>query len=144
MSIHSAETQWQGNLEGGQGTIQLTKSKIECTFSASSRFEDAKGCSPEELIGGAHSACFSMALAHALSQAGHVPSHIRTIADVSLEKVGDGYEIKRINLVTKAHVTDIELEEFLKIAEATRKNCPVSKALKAVDISLDAELFVIK
>ena len=140
MSLHSAEAQWEGNLENGQGTIQLTKSKIECTFSAPSRFEDGQGCSPEELIAGAHSACFSMALAHALSQAGHVPSHIRTIANVSLEKVGSGFEIKRINLVTKVHVTDIKLEEFMKIAETTQKECPVSKALQAVDIRLDAEL----
>jgi osmotically inducible protein OsmC len=140
MSIHSAEANWQGNLQGGKGHIKLTKSDFECPFSFPSRFEDGKGCSPEELIAGAHAACFSMALAHGLSEAGHAPTQIRTIAQVSLEKAGGGFEIKTINLVTKAHVADIELEEFMKIAETTQKECPVSKALRAVDIRLDAEL----
>lgn len=140
MSLHSAEANWQGNLQGGQGNIKLTKSNFECGFSFPSRFEDGQGCSPEELIAGAHAACFSMALAHGLSEAGHPPKQIRTIAQVSLEKAAGGFEIKTINLVTKAHVADIELEEFMEIAETTQKECPVSKALRAVDIRLDAEL----
>lgn len=140
MSVHSAEANWQGNLQGGKGHIKLTKSNFECSFSFPSRFEDGEGCSPEELIAGAHAACFSMALAHGLSEAGHPPTQIRTIAQVSLEKAGGGFEIKTINLVTKAHVADIELEEFMEIAETTQKECPVSKALRAVDIRLDAEL----
>ena len=140
MSLHNAEAYWNGNLENGKGTIKLPKCQVECSYGASSRFEDGPGTSPEELIAGAHAGCFSMALAHALTQAGHVPSQVHTIANISLEKVGNGFEIKRINLVTKAHVTDIELSEFMKIAETTQKECPVSKALQAVDIRLDAEL----
>ena len=140
MSLHSAEAYWKGNLQDGDGNIKLTKSNFECSYSFPSRFEKGQGCSPEELIAGAHAACFSMALAHGLSEAGHTPGQIRTIAKVSLEKAAGGFEIKTIHLVTKAHVTDIELEEFMKIAETTQKECPVSKALKAVDIRLDAEL----
>lgn len=140
MSLHTAEAYWKGNLKDGEGNIKLTKSNFECSYSFPSRFENGAGCSPEELVAGAHAACFSMALAHGLSEAGHVPERIRTIAKVSLEKAAGGFEIKTINLVTKAHVTGIELEKFMKIAETTQKECPVSKALRAVDIRLDAEL----
>ncbi len=140
MSLHSAEAYWKGNLQDGQGNVKLTKSNFECAYTFGSRFEDGQGCSPEELIAGAHSACFSMALAHGLAEAGYAPIQIRTIAKVSLEKVPDGFEIKTINLVSKARVPDIKLDEFMKIAEATKTGCPVSKALQAVDIILDAEL----
>jgi len=140
MSLHTAEAYWKGNLQDGKGTIKLTKSNFECDFSFPSRFESSDGCSPEELIAGAHAGCFSMALAHGLSEAGHPPGQIRTIAKVSLEKTAAGFEIKTINLVTKVHVTDIDLETFMKIAETTQQECPVSKALKGVDIRLDAEL----
>jgi osmotically inducible protein OsmC len=140
MSIHKAEALWKGNLKEGQGNIKLTKSNFECSYSFPSRFEDGQGCSPEELIAGAHSGCFSMALAHGLSEAGYSPEWIRTIANVSLEKAGNGFEIGKINLATQVQVEDIELDDFMKIAETTQKECPVSKALLGVEIQLNAEL----
>jgi osmotically inducible protein OsmC len=81
-----------------------------------------------------------MALAHGLAESGYKPEKIRTIANVALDKVGDGFAITKINLATKAFIKGINLDEFNKIAEITRKECPVSKALKSVDIQLDAEL----
>lgn len=95
---------------------------------------------PEELIGAAHAGCFSMALAGDLAKAGYVVNEIRTEAIVSLEKGEAGFSISGIKLVTKAKVPEIEMEEFAEIASGAKGHCPVSKALKAIDISLEAHL----
>lgn len=141
MSKHYANARWQGNLVNGKGTYTLKTSGYEGSMSFSSRFEDNKqASSPEELIGAAHASCFSMALAHALDQKGYKPEEIETAAEVTLAKTGDSFSINEILLKTKVTVSDIEKEKFEEIAKDAKENCPVSKALKGVNIKLEAHL----
>ena len=109
-------------------------------FSAASRFEGQPQIGPEELIGAALSGCFSMALTAALAAAGHAPKRVRTAADVSLEKQAAGFSITTIALTSEAVVPGIDAAKFQEIAEATKKSCPVSKALAGVAITLTATL----
>jgi osmotically inducible protein OsmC len=109
-------------------------------YSAPSRFESAPGTNPEELIGAAHAGCFSMAFASALSKAGYPPEGIDTQADVILEKTEAGWTIVRIELESSAVVPGIDEADFQEIAKSSKANCPVSRALASVEISLTAEL----
>ena len=140
MAIRKAEAVWRGKLVSGKGTVSLGSGAFEGDYSFVSRFEQGQGTNPEELIAAAHSGCFSMALAYSLEQAGYAPEQIRTTANVSIEKVGEGFEITRIELETEAEIPDIEEAEFKKQAEAAKVNCPVSKALAGVEIGLQAKL----
>jgi lipoyl-dependent peroxiredoxin len=141
MSKHYANARWQGNLVKGKGTYTLKTSGHEGSLSFPSRFEDDKNSSsPEELIGAAHASCFSMALAHALDKKGFKPEKIETGAEVTLAKTGDAFSITEILLKTKARVADIDKEKFQEIAKDAKENCPVSRALKGVNISLEAQL----
>src|SRR5205814_9849384 len=105
-----------------------------------SRFEEGTGTNPEELIGAAHAGCFSMALAAGLTKAGHSPTRISTTAQVSLEKVGEGFKITTIELNTESEVPGIDEQTFLEHAETAKKNCPVSQALAGADIKMNAKL----
>lgn len=141
MSKHYAHARWEGNLPDGKGKYTLKSSGYEGSLTFSARFEDKKDASsPEELIGAAHASCFSMAFAHALSQAGYKPEKIETDAEVTLAKAGDSFAIAEILLKTTGKVSGIDEEEFLEIAGDAKENCPVSKALKAVNIELEAKL----
>ena len=111
-------------------------------YSFKSRFEAGTGTNPEELIGAAHAACFSMALAHGLEEAGYAPESIETSAKVTIEPADDGFAITGIHLDTRGTVPDIEESEFLRHAEIAKDNCPVSKALAATKIDLAASLAV--
>jgi len=112
-------------------------------YSFSSRFEEGEGTNPEELIGAAHAGCFSMALADGLAQGGHVATRIDTTAKVKIEPVEGGFAITGIELICEAHVPGISDAEFQEAAAATKTGCPVSKALSAVPITLDAKLVLI-
>ena len=120
--------------------MALGSGAFEGQFSFSSRFEEGTGTNPEELIAAAHAGCFSMAFSNALSQAGHVPNAVDTKANVEFIKVEGGFGITRIDLVTRGDVPGIDQADFLKIAEQAKATCPISKALAAVDITLDATL----
>jgi osmotically inducible protein OsmC len=139
MSISKATAQWEGNLREGRGTMK-PEHATEAPFSVSSRFEGGRGSNPEELIGAALSGCFSMALAAALGKGGKNPRKIDTSAAVHLDKKGEGFEISGIELSTIADVPEMTAEEFTAVAEETKKNCPVSKALAATRITLTARL----
>ena len=102
--------------------------------------EDGAGTNPEELIGAAHAGCFSMAFANGLSQAGHEPQEIRTKASVHFDKTDAGWAISRIDLATEGNVPGIDEATFKRLAEDAKKNCPVSKALAATPITLQATL----
>ncbi|HET6363314.1 MAG TPA: OsmC family peroxiredoxin, partial [Gemmatimonadota bacterium] len=117
----------------------LGSGAYEGSYSFGSRFEDGKGTNPEELIGAAHAACFSMALAAALGKAGHDPKRVSTTADVDLD-MSDGPRIVTITLDTEAEVPGIDEAEFLEQAEGAKRNCPVSRALAGVDIRMNARL----
>ena len=141
MSVHKSSAVWQGNLQKGKGTMNVGEGAWKGSFSAASRFEGGDGSSPEELIAAAHSGCFSMAFSHALAESGYEPEKVETKAEASIEKGADGFSITKIHLTTKGKVSGIDKDEFLKIAEEAKENCPVSKALKqGVSISLDASL----
>ncbi len=141
MSKHIANAFWQGNLTQGGGKYTLKTSGYEGSLKFASRFEDDKSASsPEELIGAAHAGCFSMALSHALDQAGFKPERIDTEAEVTLSKTKDGFSISDILLKTKGKVGGIDRQKFLEIAGEAKEGCPVSRALTGVKISLEAEL----
>jgi osmotically inducible protein OsmC len=126
-------------MPGGEGTMAVGSGAFEGKYSFGTRFEDEPGTNPEELIGAAHAGCFSMAFAGNLQRAGYEPRSVETSARVHIDKVGDGFAITRIELDTTADVPGIEDTEFQQIATASKEGCPVSKALAAVDISLDAK-----
>lgn len=140
MAVRKAEAVWEGNLSDGQGTMSLGTGNISVPYGFSSRFEDGAGSNPEELIGAAHAGCFSMALAHQLSEAGHSPVRIETSAEVHLEKSGDGFSIPKVELKMQADVPGIKNEQFQQIAQDAKQNCPVSKLLSAAEITLKANL----
>ena len=135
-----ASARWTGDLRSGNGTIRLGSGAFEGPYTFKTRFEEAPGTNPEELLGASHAACFTMALSAALAKAGHVPKSVDTNAAVQLEKVGEGFGITRIDLVTRGVVPGVSEAEFLRMAEDTKVNCIVSKALAAVPMTLVATL----
>jgi osmotically inducible protein OsmC len=135
-----AEARWAGNLREGKGHIRLGSRAFEGPFSFGTRFESAPGTNPEELIGAAHAACFSMALSASLSAAGHVPKSVETSATVHAGKDDKGFAITRIDLVTQGDVPGVSEAEFRRMAEETKTGCIVSKALAAVPMTLKATL----
>ncbi len=140
MSIHKAKARWEGNLPKGKGIIALENLDFKGAYSFKSRFEDGKGTSPEEMIGGALAGCFSMALSNMLDQEGFTPQSIDTTAQVTLAKAGDGFEISEIMLSTTGNIAEIDEKRFAEIARKAKNNCPVSKALAGVNINLKAKL----
>jgi osmotically inducible protein OsmC len=140
MPTRTSSAHWQGTLREGSGTMRLASGAFEGPYSFPSRFEEGPGTNPEELIAAAHAGCFSMALSNVLAQAGHPPTAIDTTATVHLDKGDAGFGITRIDLSTVAEVPGMEADEFARHAETAKVNCPVSRALKAVEITLDARL----
>jgi osmotically inducible protein OsmC len=140
MPVRTAEAEWKGNLSRGSGRMKLGSGAFEGSYSFPSRFEEGPGSNPEELIGAAHAGCFSMALSHILSEAGHIPDVVHTTAKVRIEKVEDGFKITSIELQTKGKVPGIDEETFQEKAEAAKEGCPVSQALAGTEIKLQAEL----
>jgi osmotically inducible protein OsmC len=140
MPVRSAEAEWKGAITDGTGRIKLGSGAFDGPYSFKARFEDGSGTNPEELIGGAHAGCFTMALSGALGRGGFKPDHIHTTAKVHLEKSPDGFAIPKIELQTEATIPGITDEAFQEIALAAKKGCPVSKALAGVEISLTAKL----
>ncbi|HBZ00869.1 MAG TPA: peroxiredoxin [candidate division Zixibacteria bacterium] len=140
MAIRTGQAVWEGNLVNGKGTVKLGSGAFEGQYSFSSRFEEGKGTNPEELIGAAHAGCFSMAFSAALTEAGFIPKRIETTASVHLQKGDKGFGISLIELNTSAQVPGIDNNRFQEIAESAKKNCPVSQALAAVEIKLQAHL----
>src|SRR6187431_3059893 len=130
--LRTASAVWSGNLKEGKGYIS-TQSKVlsNTPYGFNTRFEDGPGTNPEELIGAAHAACFTMALSAGLGKAGFTADSIKTEAAVRLEKVGDGFAITHSDLVTLAKVPNIDDKTFQEIAEQTKSGCPVSKVLNA-------------
>ena len=138
-TTRTATTHWEGSLMEGAGQVTLDSSGLgtyDVTWA--SRAEDPNGrTSPEELVGAAHSACFSMALSHALAQAGTPPEALDTKADVTFQP-GEG--ITGIVLTVRGTVPGVSADDFTKAAETAKANCPVSKALTGTTITLDASL----
>ena len=138
-TTRTANAHWEGSLLEGRGTVSLDSSKLgtyDVTWA--SRSEEPGGrTSPEELIGAAHSTCYSMALSHALAGAGSPPEKVDTKAEVTFQP-GEG--ITGIHLTVRASVPGLSAADFEKFAQDAKAGCPVSKALAGTTITLDASL----
>jgi osmotically inducible protein OsmC len=140
MPTRNASATWEGGLREGKGSFRGESGAIDASYSFGSRFGDSGGTNPEELLAAAEAACFSMALAVGLEQAGTPPTRVHTDAACTVEKVEDGFKITTIKLRVRAQVPGIDDAAFQQAAEATKKGCPVSKALSGVDIQMEAVL----
>jgi lipoyl-dependent peroxiredoxin len=140
MPTRTAHAEWNGSLADGQGDMSFGSGAYEGPYSFESRMRNGQGTNPEELIGAAHAGCFSMALSGVLDAAGHSPESIATDAKVSFEQQGEGWAITGVELTTRARVPGIDEDGFRQAAETAKENCPVSQALKATPITLNASL----
>ncbi len=135
---------WHGNGPKGNGNISTLSGALnELPYSVNSRFvaEDGKaGTNPEELIGAAHSSCFTMALAFQLTGANLEPTELKTTATVSMDKEGAGWAISGIHLDVTGKVPGTDEAKFQELADVAKKNCPISKALASVPITMTAKL----
>ena len=136
-----ATAHWEGDLKTGQGKLNTPQSGLmaDTPYGFNTRFGDRKGVNPEELIAAAHAGCFTMALSAKLSEAGQPPSSLDTRAEVDLSTEG-GPSLSAIRLKVKGVVPGLDAAGFRAIADDAGKHCPVSRALSAVPISVEAEL----
>jgi osmotically inducible protein OsmC len=135
-----ASAVWKGGLKDGKGTVSSASGVLSNTpYSFTTRFENAPGTNPEELIAAAHAACFSMALSAQLSGASLTPESISTSATLTMEKLDSGWTITAVHLEVAARVPNADKAAFDKAAENAKSGCPVSKLLKA-EISMNAQL----
>ncbi|HMQ32741.1 MAG TPA: OsmC family protein [Chloroflexaceae bacterium] len=126
----SATSTWRGDLKGGSGVVSTESGALTDTaITYVSRFENAGGSNPEELVGAAHAACYSMFLSAILSGAGHVPEAITTRAAVTLLAGEGGPKVTRVHLVTEGRVPGIDQATFQKFADDAKAGCPISKLL---------------
>lgn len=135
---------WQGNGAEGAGNLTSTSGVLNKTpYSSFTRFKNEEGIAgtnPEELIAAAHSGCYAMALSYGLTAAGFIPTELKVEAAVNIEFMTDHFEITDIHLDLTGNVPGISSEQFLELANGAKVGCPVSRALKAVDIKLSAKL----
>lgn len=141
MPVAKANAEWNGTLREGAGKIKFASGVFEGPYSFKVRSEGGTGqTTPEELIGAAHAGCFSMALSAQLTTNKTPPDYIRTEAAVHLAAGAGGLSINRIDLVTRVKAPGLDAAKFAELAKTAKEGCPVSKALAAVDIHLDAAL----
>ncbi len=145
MSEKAASVHWEGPGKQGQGQISTATGALKgYPYGFASRFEDdRRGTNPEELLGAAHAACFTMAFSFACEKAGFTTTEVDTRASVRLARQGEGFTIDRISLTMKASVPGLDEERFQRIAQTAKHDCPLSKALGGVpEINLQATLQV--
>lgn len=135
-----ASAVWTGTLREGTGTFSAQSGVLtDIPYTFATRFENAKGTNPEELIGAAHAGCFSMAFSGKLVAAGLKPERISTTATVTLEKTDAGFTVTKIHLDTTARVPGASAEAFQEAAKSAKETCPISRLLKA-EITVSARL----
>lgn len=145
MPTRTARTAWNGTLQDGSGQVELSSSKVG-TYDVSfpkRAADDAQGAtSPEELIAAAHTSCFAMQFSNEIAERGGTPQALEVSADVSLGEDSErgGFQLTGIALKVRGEVDGIDEATFVEAAEAAKKNCPISKALTGVDITMDAAL----
>jgi len=139
MGISKGSAQWNGGLKDGSGSMKPAHAP-EAKYSLGSRLEGQPGSSPEELIGAGLAGCFAMALTLALEKNGNKPVEIKSEAAVRLEQKEGAFTITQIALSTEAKVPSLADADFQKIAEETKRTCPVSRALAGTEIKLTAKL----
>lgn len=136
----TAKVHWEGDIARGKGKIDTASGTVSAGYSFNTRFSNEPGTNPEELLAASHAACFTMALTLGLTRAGHPPAAVDTTARVHLRREGDGFAVPLIELTTTASAPGLDPAQFQQIAAGAKENCPISKALKAVEITLDAKL----
>jgi len=141
MTIHKkGQAHWEGDIKRGKGTVSTESGALkQQPYGFNTRFEGAAGTNPEELIGAAHAACFSMALSLMLGEEGYTAESIDTTADVSLDKTDGGFAITKIALTSNVKVPGVDSAAFDKIIQKAKAGCPVSQLIKA-EITLDYKL----
>jgi osmotically inducible protein OsmC len=141
MPTRTASASWKGGLRGGNGSFKGQTGGLGGTYNFGSRFENAAGSNPEELLAAAEAACYSMALSAGLERNGTVATSVDTTAKCTIEKVGEGFKITKMRIEVRAVVPGIDDAKFQQLAETTKDTCPVSQALKGnVQFELDAKL----
>lgn len=136
----AGSAKWMGGLKDGKGTVSTESTALkDQPYGFNTRFEDAAGTNPEELIGAAHASCFSMALSMILGQSDFVPDEIKTTAKIGMEQKDGGFAVVSSHLTVAAVVPGASEEDFMKAAEAAKANCPISKLLNC-EISMTAKL----
>ncbi len=137
----SANAVWHGGLKDGKGTLSTQSGTLrETQYSFGSRFENGVGTNPEELIAAAHAGCFTMALSGQLTSAELVPDSIETTAVVTMDKTDDGPTVTKIHLTTRVKVPGADKAKFDELAKKAKETCPISRLLKAAEITMDAQL----
>jgi lipoyl-dependent peroxiredoxin len=140
MIIKKASAVWKGGIKDGGGTISTETGVLrDAPYGFKSRFENGLGTNPEELIAAAHAGCFSMALSLMLGNEGLEPEKIETQAEVTLDNVGEGFDITASHLNVVAKIPGTDQAKFEQIANKAKEGCPVSKLMKA-KITMDARL----
>lgn len=134
MPTRNASAVWEGDLVKGKGHVTSASGAVNHPYNFKGRFENEPGTNPEELLGAAHAACFSMALSHMLASGGNVPTRVSTRADVTVDKVGEGFKITKIVLTCDAIVPGISEAAFLETANKAKAGCPISQSLAAVPV----------
>ena len=140
MPTRTSDAVWHGNLRQGRGHMRFGGGAYDGEYTWASRFSDGGGTNPEELIAAAHAGCYSMALSADLEAAGFKPEMVRTSAEIHLDMVDGTPTITLIELTVGAKVPGIDNAKFQEIAAGTKMGCPVSRALGAIKITLDATL----
>ena len=131
---------WSGGIRDGKGAISTHSGALrDYPYGFASRFEGQAGSNPEELIGAAHAACFTMALSLMLGEAGLTADHMETTAEVTLDKDGDGFAVTSSRLTLKATIPGADEAKFQELAAKAKAGCPISKLLNT-EITLDASL----
>jgi len=138
--VRKASAVWKGSLKEGKGTISSDSGVLSNTpYSFSTRFENAKGTNPEELIAAAHAGCFTMALSAQLGNAGMTPESLETTASLTLDKLDAGWTVTKIHLDVMARIPGADKAAFDKAAENAKAGCPISRLLNA-QITMTARL----
>jgi osmotically inducible protein OsmC len=140
MRTRNAHARWEGSLKEGSGEVDFANGTFKKPYSFASRFEDGTGTNPEQLLGAAHASCFAMALSLVLGQAGFTPDSVDATAHVTVVPENGGFRITKSHLVCEARVHGIDQAAFGRHAETARANCPVSRALARIEITLEARL----
>jgi osmotically inducible protein OsmC len=141
MATRNGSAEWKGDLQGGSGEVTVGDGVFSGAYSFASRFEEGEGTNPEELIAGAHAACFAMALANDLASAGHTPESVSATAKVQLRNVDGAPTIASIDLDVVGVVPGLDEDGFRQAADQAKANCPVSRALAGVpEIAVNARL----
>lgn len=140
MIVRSGSAHYSGLGKGGKGHVSTQSGVLsDQPYGFNTRFEDAAGTNPEELIAAAHASCFTMALSFALAGAGFTDGELETVAKVSLDKDGAGFKVTRSALTLTAKVPGIDADRFAAIADDAKANCPISKLLNA-EVTLERTL----